>query len=369
MKEITLREISKFDGMLHHSGHFKGRGRDAFGVVSQNKKGNYSQREMRLFTYAVSGVFEFVDSVGIIKLDGRGVMTPIIGSDYVYIYESGWTTPSDLNAGRPKIYALNYCGDKIWEVNIEESKVVDLVKLEDSSVLILSVNMMKDNNYSKLQLIDKEGNLKYSCILDGINNLPVIIDDNFLWVHHGSNLSRMNLELKVTKVVGFPIRNGTSWDRVIKYQSKYYFSVNSSGSEKIKEYDREFNLIREYKIKSSNHVSLNKKNGCLYFIVSGRELVVFSLDEWKEIQKTNLEFDFYQKPVIFMNCIMLYEGSRIVVLDEGLNKLVGYRTKGTITGVNEASKGVLQLLVSDYLRWDKDKSENCYSRLYQLVKV
>lgn len=130
-KEIVLKLMDEFDGVLEYSNSSLSN-EPTFCVYSGNSDSRYVLKDYQIYSNKPRGSFGFVNSLGKISLRTRESITPIMGTNCIYLIESGWISTD--NSGKPRFYVLDLAGIKKWEHDLEGTTHVTYWNLREIAV-------------------------------------------------------------------------------------------------------------------------------------------------------------------------------------------------------------------------------------------
>lgn len=335
-------------------------------ITASNLAGQYILDNYQIYSSKPSLSFDFVESVGRINKRGHGSIMPIMGRRYLYISESGWHNVSTNDDGMPIFYVLDFCRILIWESSLDNTRAFDITEYQNENLLILS-STDRSPNISFLWNIDDGGKVIWKTTLGRTSVPPIIDEDNNIYIKHGSKISKICPDGSVLWEIELEAVGGLQWDTIIRKDSSMYYGYQQLTEGNIIEFDNDGNTNYCNKLPyATSYPTINSQTNTLYFVMKGTVLVAFDLNDRKIKAQANLKNYTCAVPIIFGEYIVICYEKRVEIFTENLSFISSHKLKGVVKGTNLLKPGILQILVSDYLAWDKGKCNVCYCRLYEI---
>lgn len=360
----SLKLISEFDGMLEDS--VKGLSHETtFSVCTSNLTGTYVIGDWYIYSNKTTSEFGFVESIGKINQRGKGTIMSILGTNHLYISESGWYSAAETREiGQPIFYVLDMHGNVQWESKLDSTYAIDVIEVLNEHILILSQNGM---DASVLWKFDNVGQLIWKMNLNRVIVKPTIDKENNIYIKHGSVISKISFEGKVLWNIDLGSDSGCYWESFISNSEGIFFGYQKNFEHFLIKIGYSGNIISKQLMSNNTQcpaIDDNKK--VLYFIMNYNILVAFSITYNQIIYQAVLKKESFVTPIIYNDLIIICYEKRVAIYSNDLNLLYTYNLKGVIKSTGITKNGVLQILVSDYLSWDRGKSNISYSRLYEI---
>lgn len=365
-RKLSPKLVCEFDGMLEHS-HNGLSHKTTYCVLTSNLTGKYIHDYLLIYSNKPSGKFSFIESVGKIKHNGQGNLMPVMGSENLYISQTGWYNVSTKEEGHPIFYILDLNGNIEFESKLDGTYAFDVVEISSTYILILSFTE-DTSEESFLWKIDCNGRFIWKMQLDDTRLPPIVDEEDNIYIKQGSKISKVNTNGLILWNIELGSVMGNYWETIIRDNNKMYYGFYYDDKHYIMEFDSNGSVINKYIMPGYTlYPIMDSTTNTLYVIMEGTTLVAFDTESKVVKNQVKLKKHTCSTPVIYYDYVIICYEKQVSIYTKNLTLVSTHRLKGIVKGTN-ITDSVLQILVSDYGQWDNGKSNICYSRLYEICK-